>query len=330
MTKSNNKIEPPAKANEARMRFSELALVEAIERNDMDAVWSMGSTTGNQAEFYEALKLQTFNISHKMRKGKAVAEHNTSLFMLPVVMSGHMTGRFKDCYPPDLIKASTAQVIATAIAKWTNYKTEVRVSAGLWRYDGITCRDPAYFRGYLNKLVWNAEVEALTGVSLDPGLPYRGAPELYFFKGAFTSLSEWPSIPNCKERATHDLVEKVKSAMWFAFGDEKSFQPGLESSIHVGPPMFGDMAIEEGIRMMITSVDQDFGIKAWHVRSGPEDLVWLQLKVEDNEKQLWGELPVRLHQVGVDGVERLIAYAAKCCDAHMENNLDLPAAHMLN
>lgn len=284
-----------------------------MDQYDMNAVWAMAGGSVQPSEFYEALKLHTFNLSRKTLKGRAVvAEHNSTLFMCPVVLSSDMARR-SQATSNSAERSKLARLIASNIQRWIAYRSEVRLVAGFASYQGLVTQEPEYFRRLLSNLVWYTEDQGIkVGSAFATEELPADAPQLCFLMGSFTSLSEWPTTPGVHDLSSLDLRDKLKGTLRFQLETDTDHVSHCDSQIEVASPMFGDQAIECGLKMWLSKLGSEIGFKAWSVGQMQGDMIELQMLLNTDEGGKWISVPVRAHQVGVDGVERIIAHAAAC------------------
>lgn len=292
-------------------RVPTLEIEQAMEHCDMARVWALANDGIAPSDFYEALKLHSFNSSRQTRKGRAVvADHNSTMFMCPVIMSSSMLHRAQDSSLTD--KNGVVVMLAQEVGRWTGYKSESCMLASVTTYSYVASKDPVDVRRLLNLMAWREAAEAGVGPGNFINTLPPDAPQLCFLLGAFTRLNAWPDTPGLHERSTQELNAKIAATLRFALEEPDDVDTEGGTRIEVAPPMFGDKAIEQGLMMWLTALSQYRAFTAWDVYPGLGDRVDLVIQLDSPDAE-WVTIPLRTYQIGVDGVERVIAHLSACC-----------------
>ena len=210
------------------------------------------------------------------------------------------------------IPEKLAAWVAHRMQDWTDYTSTLCLLENLFSYDFIAGGGPLKFRHMLEQMATRSLIQDEPGSDamddLEVEVP-EGAPRLYFLMGTLSRIGEWPVLRNAGPQRMVFLVQLC--------GSRDSFGRDL----NVGIPEFLDIGIASGILGWMTLLNEMYPFRGWSVETFGTDLIELCIHLDDDQTS-FVRLPVCKHQLGENGLARILDYAAG-----LAGNLSVRSVH---
>lgn len=277
----------------------------ALDRRDDDMLWEVARRASSQQVFYEQLRSQVLTLSYTGRIAKSTArmkagrsDMQCAVLMVPVVVGGSARELVSDAE----VLAPVVGHIRSWLEEWFEYKQVVTMFSSLIDYAEVCQWTPSITRSKAQRLVNSGVAGEVTPEPHDFHLPVDAA-RLAFFTAIVQRPMEAPTLPPLDAEGDRVLCAKIEGAIQLCNGAR-----GL-SPVRVLTPAFASEAIESGMDAWLTSLVEHHGIRRWDVQQADQDVVLLQLEIGE-EQPFAALVPLRAHQLGLDGVEKCIARVA--------------------
>lgn len=279
-------------------------MFDALERRDDASLWKAAKAAPSQAEFFEQLRDQVTTTTYEAgkpgagKRGEKLRYH-CCLTMVPVVLPHGSRGIIDDS---KALKPAVQQLRAW-LQEWFDHRVEVSIFNLVVGYAEVCVWSPSMMREKLDRLAVQKEPTLALPPDFEFNLP-EGAPALGFLVGAIHRPLEWPRVPEADFDEDARFSTRVSGALQVC-----SQQACLQAPI-VSPPDHAGEALVCGITTWLEEIHRSHGIGRWDLQPVDQDLVVLQLEVGD-EATRTSPIPLRAHQIGLDGIERIVAVAAR-------------------
>lgn len=287
--------------------LASIQIEDALARKSTDRVWqiAMSASGTSQHAVYEAMQAHTFNVSHARRvPGGLLAHENTSLVLWPVLIDGgHAETADQDSLPLGNVDRYLAQALLTA----ANGECHASLLSALYSYSFIAGQGPVILRSIMESLVDRSGggfKSEMCDPTLSPVCP-TDAPALKFVVGALTRRNAWPSLPAPEHPKAVELKTKVEAALQFDFAKSRTRTMDLKC----GAVDLASGAIEAGVTMWLKALSTRYGFGTWDAQPSGQDRVDLFVELMEADTP-FAQIPLRAHQIGMAGVERVIASVA--------------------
>lgn len=299
MTNENNLLSP-----HVRLDMPELADVglvfDALERRDDESLWEAAKRAPSQVGFFEQLRNQVgFTTYTTGRDGprRSVA-HHCAMLMVPVILpAGYAAFRGNPNASLPVVKK-----MVRWMGEWLEHKAEISFFNVPISYEEICIWSPSTMREKLEHLAVKKEPTLALPPDFNFYLPAE-ASSLGFFVAVAQRPLDYPALPPVNPASDLALVSMISGAIQVAAGGS-SMLP-VETLV----PNYASESMEAGILRWLTTLHQMFGIGRWDVQPVNQDLVVLQVEVGERPGHT-SPIPLRAHQLGLPGIERIIGYVA--------------------
>lgn len=279
----------------------EMALVEG----NSEKVWRLAQSGLAPKAFFDTVRAHVFNMSSQSRKGNVVvANHNSTLFMWPVVLKGGDWDRANQAIAED--DGTCFKDTVNSLSKWMNHIAEVGMLKAPLKYTFIAGQEPADLRKLLNAVVWRHQVGVIGTETVGAQLP-TDAPQLVFYAGAMTKRNSWPALPGPSTFKSLELAKRLHSTLAFVL---QCSEVNEAEDILVGSPEIAEDALSSGLRLWLDALHEKYEFGQWDAVPSGGDRVDLRIELRKCA-HLDACIPLRSYQLGVDGVEQLIAHVAR-------------------
>lgn len=268
--------------------FPLLNLIQAIEQRDEDRVWALYRAARNRPQFLDWLA-NWCGLRVATRKESAEIGHVGSwvhvLFGIPIVSN-----------PGDSAPVAEAlSSLAASIKNWFGEDHEVHLLCKPTRYTVLSRWSPLTQKEYLAGLCGTRLIGSAPWIAkLD--VVDRDLPGLDFLIGAVGTRSGAPDFPEGGHGPQDRLLQQE-------IGFATLGRCSGEVDDHVGRVAPFSDAVQSGLLLWIDAVARCQVVQTWSFE--PLDLDVLLLELHGVDDQSW-KLPIRLHQIGVHGVDLLV------------------------
>lgn len=270
---------------------------DALSRRDDDALIEAASRAYSQEKYFDCLKNQvgfTTYTSGKSKGERAALSHYCAMVMVPVLLPTTHHGLLQS--------GAVDREISTRVVDWLRDWFDNQVQVSIFNapigYEEICVWSPSVMREKLEQLACRTPPT----VSLPPNFEFylpSEATRLAFVVAAVQQPVEYPALPPVDPLADTQFCSRLGGAL------EISGSRG--GRVHVLAPALASTAIEQGILKWLMQLHEGHGIDRWDLMQINQDLSMLQLEVGDNPGHT-SPIPLRAHQLGIDGVQRVVAY----------------------
>jgi hypothetical protein len=287
-----------------------LDLITAVENGDEAAVWTYLHNHDIASEqFFGLLRDMSCEYTHQLDASKARpglrSFQESCLVMCPVVHSCPQM----DCSSNgvEAMDNRFSSRLRDELQAWGRHLSSARVLTPLLDHRRLFQMGPLGLRNVLRQIAMNQAEQnpALFGSYQAPEHPHL--PQLSFLLMVMTRLNGSPFIPSevSKSAPLRDLLDSFVQWMAMPAGGAAYSSPFFR----VGMPMMGPDAMEAGLMMWLTALHQSHGIVHWDLQVEAANQFRLQLVV-DEASLIQTSCLLPPHQLGTDGVERVLAHVA--------------------
>lgn len=267
--------------------FPLLNLIQAIEQRDEDRIWALYRGARNRPQFLDWLA-NWCGLRVATRKEAAQVSHGTwvhVLFAIPIVSNPGASAPV----------AEALSSLQSSIRDWFGADHEVHLLCKPTKYTAIARWSPLTQKEYLAALCgtrlagcarWIANLDAVD----------RDLPALDFLIGAVGTRSGAPEFPEGGSGPEDRLLQQE-------IGFATLGRCAGELDDHVGRAAPFSDAVQSGLLLWIDAVARSQIVQTWSVE--PFDLDVLLLELHGVDDQCW-KVPIRLHQIGVHGIDLLV------------------------
>jgi|JI10StandDraft_1071094.scaffolds.fasta_scaffold09206_5 hypothetical protein len=295
-------------------------LESAFKARDYAKVHSLSFGEMATAKLRESVGAHAFNtVTTSDVGGRAATDLYSSLFLWPIILDPQIIKNGKEGAPA--IPEKLAAWVAHRMQDWTDYTSTLCLLENLFSYDFIAGGGPLKFRHMLEQMATRSLIQDEPGSDamddLEVEVP-EGAPRLYFLMGTLSRIGEWPVLRNAGHHKTYSLARALEGALRVQLcGSRDSFGRDL----NVGIPEFLDIGIASGILGWMTLLNEMYPFRGWSVETFGTDLIELCIHLDDDQTS-FVRLPVCKHQLGENGLARILDYAAG-----LAGNLSVRSVH---
>ncbi len=279
------------------------AIYDALERRDDSWLQDAAARASRQDSFFEHLRGQvgyTTYVAAAKRGGHRV-EINSALILIPVLLqpaaASFLSDGSKELRP-------TISLIRSNLQDWLGYQVEVTLYSAPIAYDEICMWTPSMMREKLEHLALRKQPSLKVESRADFKLP-EGSPTLAFLAGAISKPLTWPTLPMAEAMPDVRLRQRIEAAIDVAVPNRS-----VSGSCRVLAPDFAAEAIQAGIEAWIPALREYCGARLWDVEMYNQDTVIVHLQA-DEEAAKTCAVPLRAHQVGLDGIQSIVNVAGQ-------------------
>lgn len=280
-------------------------MFDALERRDDETLWNAARLAPSQVEFFEQLRNQVGFTKYRIGSGngnkgrlgrREPLSQLCAMFFVPVIMPA----RYASLRGNAAGMSPAIKQFVNWLRSWFENKMEISIFNAPVSYEEISIWSPSVMREKLEQLACKKEPTIAMPPDFNFCLP-DDAPALAYFVAAAQQPVEYPALPPINPMADMGFTAKVSGAIQVC-GDGAEFE-AVETLV----PNYASEALEEGLKRWLAAIHQKCGIGRWDATPMNQDLVMLQLEVGDSPGHT-SPIPLRAHQLGLDAVDRIIAY----------------------
>lgn len=281
------------------------SLDAAIQSGNDNGLWALLAQHDDQVEAHSTLATQIARIAYTVSKRPRFSE----MFLVPVIDS-------VSCRVVDETAAweNAAYCIGEALDGWLPPKVRKTVFSGIRPYDWIGTWRPAVLRTHLQSTIPGGLVKHTTFLTEAMELPPE-APKLGFLCMVLTDERGWPRLP-----AANTLRDnRFKAVVGMA----------LQSSAHAECPTVlapdrMQFAVADGLCLWLHQLHEAVPVTGWTAAplAASPDVVKVSLAL-DSESVKLTQFTLRKHQIGLDGVESVLAMLQSLAPV-MDEPMDMP------
>ena len=275
---------------------------EALNRKDDAMLWAAAKRSSSTAMFFEQLRNQVGFTTYSTggRKGSPKhLQHHSALIAMPMVLPAKAAGLVNNGQALDSAMTS----VLRRLKDWFENRVEISVFNAPIPYEEVCIWTPSVALEKLEQLSARKEPTLALPQDADFRLPPE-APRLAFFIAAAQQPLKYPELPPINHQADWRLTSHVSALL-----DLHTPTAGSEH-IEVLTPDFACEAFAEGLLAWVAALHRECGIVRWDATPVDQDLVVLQVSFGDQEGEA-SEIPLRAHQVGLEGMKRIVDFVAK-------------------
>lgn len=268
---------------------------QAIEAKDEASLWQQLGTSSDPAVFMDwignAATGLVREICHPRDKRRVVREHH-SLFVLPVVVGPAAV----DCDYDDADRRRLFDAVRESVQAWFGGgTTEVRIYSALFDYAELSCWTPCQVYARVEELAGMARrtpVRQAKRLRLGPNTP-----RLLFLVGSAQRTFGSPEFPEENFLEDTELTAKVKGTL-------SLLSQSAESVLTVGLPEVFTDGVRNGLAQFVELLREGGDIRSWSLV--PVEIDAVDLVLNSAEPADCCQLPVRLHHIGLHGLDLLV------------------------
>ncbi len=283
-------------------------LESAFQARDYATVHSLSFGEMASVKHSEAIRAYAFNtVTTSDAGGRAVTDLYSSLILWPIILDPQILKGGKQGAPT--IPEELAAWIAHQMQSWTDYTSTLCLLENLFSYQFIVRSGPLKLRNMLDQMATRNVIQDEPGSHAMDDLKVEvpeDAPRLYFLLGTLSRMGDWPVLRHADHHRTYLLARALEGALKVQLcGSQGSFGWNL----HVGVPEFMDTGIASGIADWMSVMNKTYPFRSWSVETFGTDQVELRFHL-DYDQTSFVRLPVCKHQLGVNGLTRILDHAA--------------------
>ena len=298
---SPGKLQKPASTFTDARRFTvELKvplheLSDAVDRADESAIWRLYRQCGDPHLFLDWLGNLVCNtvsrVCHPRDPVRSVEMMHT-LFLVPVLLPPMALRNAAS--PQEALKVAMA--IRQELETWWGAGSSITLHCNLVRYRDICLWGPSGLHRLVTSL---AGQPALNGAPL-PVSPSTDdeMPELTFVVGCAHHCLVYAEVPEAHAQNDGRLHEVL--AAYLGFMTNRS-----PESIQIGRPELLCDAIRNGLASWLSAMIGELNVSRWQISPELEDISRLKLYSSRDHQEI--AIPIRMHQVGLHGLDLLVA-----------------------
>lgn len=278
-----------------------MKITEALEKKDEALLWEAAKSSKAHAAFFDRLRdecsMAVYSIGS--RRGQYVVNHHCALFMIPVIVSANAVAPVGD--------AKAMRPVATHLARWVqewfSNTTEVTVFNVATSYQEICNWSPLVMREKLLQLSKQSGGFSFLSPDMDFQLPAT-APRLAFLIAGLQRPMEIPTLPRLDPVADETFRSRIEGAI------QVVSPMSSRIDVRVDLPDYASSALQKGLVRWLDALHAEHPIRRWDAMPAGNDAVYLQLVLGDDEPVV-SRFMLRAHQLGMDGVAKVIEHVAK-------------------
>ncbi len=304
-------------------------LERAMCRRDMSCPELVAASQRHPETYFQQLQAHAYCVSSAQVQedsNGALCSRNGTLVMWPVIVDSPLvTGRADRAFG---MSTEASLHIASLLRDATLGQSIVGLMTDFLDYNQVAGKEPLFYRQLLEQIAGHREHILIpeskpesTFVSRFVSALPGDAPMLYFKVGALVRLHKWPELdtrlpylqPQCvaTEPGTNfgsmsRLAEQFAATLRSEFCAPNSCPSRI---LYVGEPEFAETAIESGLTSWLTLLYERYQFGAWDVTPHATDSAQLRIALLDASTAEMN-LPLRTFQLGVNGLERVLAHVA--------------------
>lgn len=282
-------------AVDLRVPLEELSA--AVEIGDDLSIWRLYRRSMDPDLFLDWLGnliSNTTSVTKHPRDPRRNTELRHALFMVPVILASPWT---RDTATPTE-EVGIAQAMRSDLQAWWGAGTSVSLHSTLIPYRDLCRWSPSTAHRLLLAL---ARQPAAQG-KLPPLValtPTEGLPDLVFVAGCAHRWLAFPELPAPRPQEDHWLRERIAGNVGFLAGTRLAAGA-------VGQPDYFCESVRDGAVAWLKTLVNELEVTGWQVSPESEDITQLLLHSTSGEHATLS-VPVRLHQVGLHGLDLLVA-----------------------
>lgn len=279
-------------------------LFQAIHANDDATLWRLMAEHDDPVEAHDRLATQVARMAYRVGERARFSE----IFLVPIIemARGSVLGNGDLWRQADIC-------LGEALNSWLPPKIQKTVFSGVRPYDWIGTWRPGILRGHLTSTIPGLGAPKLTFLTEDVIYP-AAAPRLGFICMALTDERGWPQLPEVHTLRDNRFKTVVSHAL---VGARHAVAPTVLTPDRV------QFAVTDGLCLWLQLLSEAVPILGWAaipVASTP-DVVKITLSL-DNEEVPLTQLTVRKHQIGLQGLETVLAMLTGLAPS-METPMDM-------
>ena len=282
-----------------------MKIAEALDKKDEALLWEAAKSSKSQSAFFDRLRdecsMAVYSIGS--RRSQYVVNHHCALFMIPVIMSANAEANLAD--------AKAMRPVATHLARWLQQwfsnTTEVTVFNVATSYQEICNWSPLVMREKLLQLSKQSGGFSFLSPDMDFQLPAT-APRLAFLIAGLQRPMEIPTLPRLDPVADETFRSRIEGAL------QVVSPMSSRIDVRVELPDYASSALQKGLMRWLDALHAVHPILRWDAMPAGNDAVYLQLVLEDDEPVV-SRFMLRAHQLGMDGVAKVLDHVAKLATA---------------
>lgn len=287
----------------------------ALRERDGTRLVAMAARARDRIQYFDQLRNSTFHAHGPVvQDGPAVGRPQeerrySSLFMWPVILDRRLLTGAGGVH--DALSGESTQLVVQQLEELSGKNASIALMHALFGYNMVCCSGPVVLRQLfeqLSQLRLHIEMpldedEHLAIERFPYGVP-DDAPVLCFLMGAMTRKVTWPQLDLASAQTTVDANHYLASTLRL---DLAQTPQAMELELHTLAPAPAAQAIESGVIEWLTVLSRRYNFTHWVVLDQGDDR--LDLLIELNSGAIPSiQVPLRMHQMGVNGVERVMAY----------------------
>jgi hypothetical protein len=267
------------------------ALGEAITHNDDQRMWEIVSGHADQDEAHEAMATLISRLAYRL--GRKVRFNE--MFLMPIIQ---MAG--SDVISNESLWKQSSYAISESLDIWLGRDTYKTIFNGIRPFDWVGTWRPHIIRTHLMRTVPGSQIEKVASITENIDCP-DDAPRLGFLCMVLTSERGWPGLPQTNSQRDERLKTVVSHVL----------STGPDSAPIVLAPDRVQFAVTDGVNLWLMSLHEAVGISGWSATpiAQTPDVIKITLRLE-SEQVRWTQFTVRKHQIGLQGVNEILALLA--------------------
>lgn len=278
----------------------------AIQGGDDLGLWELVEQHRDPVEAHHRLASQVARLAYTVGDRTRFSE----MFLVPVIESPGT-----QVLQEDVLWRSADHCIGEALNIWLPPKTRKTVFAGIRPYDWIGTWRPSVLRCHLHSTVPGRQHKQVQFLTETIDCPTE-APRLGFICMVLTSERGWPQLPEADTLRDN----RFKSVVSFALQKEE----GMQGPTILTPDRV-QFSVTDGLCLWLHMVNEVVPIIGWSAAplAASPDVVKITLAF-DHEKVPYTQFTLRKHQVGLEGLDSVLAMLRHIAPM-LDTPMDLPA-----
>lgn len=270
---------------------------DALSRRDDEALIAASSRAYSQEKYFDCLKNQVAFTTYTTGNSKGAREtlsHYCAMIMVPILLPPSHQGLLQS----GAVGRELSTRVVDWLRGWFNNQVQVSIFNTPVGYEEICVWSPSVMLERLEQLACRTPPTVSPPPNFDFNLPSDAA-RLAFVVAAAQQPIEYPALP--------PVDHVVDSQFCSRLGGALEISGPQYGRVHVLAPDLASTAIEQGIIRWLMQLHEGHGIDRWDLMQINQNLAILQLEVGD-KPGLTSPIPLRAHQLGIDGVQRVVEY----------------------
>ena len=282
-----------------------MKITEALQKKDAAMLWEAAKSSKSEAAFFDRLRDECSMAVYSVgsRRSQYVVNHHSALFMIPLIAPASAALSLED---PAIMKSVSIR-LARWIREWFSNSNEVTVFNTATSYQEICAWSPFDMREKLLQLSKQSAGSAAPRQEMDFMLP-PSAPRLAFLIAGLQRPMEIPSLPKLDPVADETFRSRIEGAIQVVSPVASMID------VRVDLPDYASSALLKGLIQWLDALHVTTPILTWDAIPAGNDAVYVQM-VLDGDEPVVSRLILRGHQLGLDGVARILDRVAKLAAA---------------